>query len=429
MPLPDPGLLGGGLVAALIGGALGVAQTSITGRWLAACARGLEEGTAGPSSPATPAEAVDRSSSIRLATLAVVVGLWWWEVRCFGQLPCDAAGLPLEVPFAATAGRWLAHAILFWLLAAATWIDFRYRVIPDWITIPGFLAGLFLAWLLPGALLPVAAEVARPFATPLLEPDVLGWAGPLAHGVASHGTEGGATPIRLVVALALFTVWWIVGTGPDFSGVADGVPEGDGGAAVDAPLPPESWWPRLALLAVGCLAVAGAWAIGGLRFEGLFTALVGAVVTGGIVWGTRAGASLALGREAMGLGDVTLMAMVGAWLGWQASVLACFLGVLFGLVHAVVQIVRHRESELPFGPGLCMGTATVVIGWRPLWQAAAATFAETGQLVGMIVAVVVGTALSLWVWASLGPVARRVALAAMVLLGVLLFCWLLVLQG
>ena len=76
-----------------------------------------------------------------------------------------------------------------------------------------------------------------------------------------------------------------------------------------------------------------------------------------------------------------------------------------------------------------MGTATVVIGWRPLWQAAAATFAETGQLVGMVVAVVVGTALSLWVWASLGPVARRVALAAMVLLGVLLFCWLLVLQG
>ena len=47
----------------------------------------------------------------------------------------------------------------------------------------------------------------------------------------------------------------------------------------------------------------------------------------------------------------------------------------------------------------------------------------------VIVAVVVGTALSLWVWASLGPVARRVALAAMVLLGVLLFCWLLVLQG
>jgi hypothetical protein len=121
--------------------------------------------------------------------------------------------------------------------------------------------------------------------------------------------------------------------------------------------------------------------------------------------------------------------MVGAWLGWQASVLACFLGVFFGLVHAVVQIVRHRESELPFGPGLCMGTAAVVVGWRPLWQTAAASFADTGQLIGIIVAVVVGTALSLWIWSSLGPMARRVALAVMVLLGVFLVGWLMVLQG
>ena len=429
MPLPDPGLLGGGLVATLIGGVLAMAQTAITGRWLAACARELAEGTSGPLVPATPAEAVDRSASIRLATLAVVVGLWWWEVRCFGELPRDAAGLTLAVPFAAVAGRWLAHSLLFWLLAAASWIDLRYRVIPDWITIPGFLAGLVIAWILPETLLPVAAEVARPFATPLLEADVLGWAGPLVHGLAARGAGGGATPIMLVVALAVFTVWWIVGTGPDFSGVADALPEGDGAAAVAAPLPPASWWPRLALLAAGWLAVAGAWAIGGVRFEGLFTALVGAVVAGGIVWGTRAGASLALGREAMGLGDVTLMAMVGAWLGWQASVLACFLGVLFGLVHAVVQIVRHRESELPFGPGLCMGTAAVVVGWRPLWETAAASFADTGQLVGIVVAVVVGTALSLWVWSSLGPAARRLVLAAMVLLGVFLVGWLLMLQG
>ncbi|MEI8317139.1 MAG: A24 family peptidase, partial [Planctomycetia bacterium] len=182
-------------------------------------------------------------------------------------------------------------------------------------------------------------------------------------------------------------------------------------------------------LMVGWLVLAGAWSIGGLRFEAMFTGLVGAVVAGGVVWLTRAGASLALGREAMGLGDVTLMAMVGAWLGWQASVLACFLGVLFGLVHGVVQIVRHRESELPFGPSLCAGTVAVMLGWRPLWKAAAASFAETGQLVGIVLAVVVGTALSLWVWSSLGPVARRVVLAAMLLLGALLVGWLMVLQG
>ena len=47
----------------------------------------------------------------------------------------------------------------------------------------------------------------------------------------------------------------------------------------------------------------------------------------------------------------------------------------------------------------------------------------------IILAVVVGTALSLWVWSSLGPAARRVALAAMLLLGALLVGWLMVLQG
>lgn len=199
MLLPDPGLLGGGLIAALIGGALGAAQTAITGRWLAACARGLSEGTTEPSSPDAPAGPIDRSAAIWLATIAVVVGLWWWEVRCFGEIPLDAAGVPLAVPFAAIAGRWLVHTLLFWLLTAATWIDFRYRVIPDWITIPGFLAGLFLAWLLPETLLPVAAHVARPFATAILEPDVLGWAGPLAHGVAGYGDAGGTTPVLYLI--------------------------------------------------------------------------------------------------------------------------------------------------------------------------------------------------------------------------------------
>ena len=424
MPLPDPGMLVGGVIAALVGGLFGWTQTAITGRWLAACERELAEGTAGEAGAA--GTAVDRSAAIFGAAIIVVVGLWWWEVRAFAELPRDDSGAPLAFTFAAVAGRWLAHTLLLWLLVAATWIDFRYRVIPDWVTIPGLLAGLVVAWLAPGTLLPVGAELTRPFATALTLPDVLGWAGPLEQAVAERGAWVASHPAALVASLVLFSVWWRVGTGPDL-GVSDGPPEGDGAMATDAPASPG--WPRLALLVVGWLVLAGAWSIGGLRFEAMFTGLVGAVVAGGVVWGTRAGASLALGREAMGLGDVTLMAMVGAWLGWQASMLACFLGVLFGLVHGVVQIVRHRESELPFGPSLCAGTVAVMLGWRPLWKGAAASFAETGQLVGIVLAVVVGTALSLWVWSSLGPAARRVALAAMLLLGALLVGWLMVLQG
>jgi hypothetical protein len=129
----------------------------------------------------------------------------------------------------------------------------------------------------------------------------------------------------------------------------------------------------------------------------------------------------------MGLGDVTLMAMVGAWLGWQACVLASFLGVLFGLVHGVAQIVRHRESELPFGPSLCAATVAVIVGWRSVWAASAESFAQPGQLATVVGSVVVGTALSLWVWSRLGAAARRIALAATLILTLGLLAWLLLL--
>lgn len=421
MTVPDPGLLGGAVIAALVGGAFGWTQTALTGRWLAACARELaaSEDAAAPSSPAA-----DRSAAIVVAAIVVVIGLWWWEVRCFGQI--SGVVLP-EVSFSTVALRWLAHIVLIWFLVASTWIDLRYRVIPDWVTIPGLIIGLVGVWLVPATLLPVIAEVPREFATPRLLPDVLGWAGPLERAATEDGWWSAGHPIALLTALALYTLWWVVGTGPDLGGEAETPPDADDALEPSSSAPPAVGTGRWLLLVIGLFAVAGAWGIGGIRFDALLTALVGVVVAGGVVWATRAGASLAIGREAMGLGDVTLMAMVGGWLGWQASVLACVLGVLFGLVHGVIQIVRHRESELPFGPSLCAGTVTVLIGWRPLWKVSAASFAETGQLAGTVVAVVAGTALSLWVWSSLGPAARRVALAAMVLLGLALVGWLLLL--
>ena len=54
--------------------------------------------------------------------------------------------------------------------------------------------------------------------------------------------------------------------------------------------------------------------------------------------------SLALRREAMGFGDVTLMAMIGAFLGWQAAVLTFFLAPFFGLAHALWKLVVYRRE-------------------------------------------------------------------------------------
>ncbi len=63
---------------------------------------------------------------------------------------------------------------------------------------------------------------------------------------------------------------------------------------------------------------------------GLFTALLGLVGSGGIVWAVRLIGTAALRREAMGFGDVTLMMMVGTFLGWQACLIAFFISPFAG---------------------------------------------------------------------------------------------------
>jgi prepilin signal peptidase PulO-like enzyme (type II secretory pathway) len=237
----------------------------------------------------------------------------------------------------------------------------------------------------------VVREVPRSFALPLRETDVLGFAGPL-RGPWPAWLESAPDVVGLAVAAVVFAVWWLVGTE---SSLAE-----ERAAA---------WWRRLAtprsfVAVAGAVILGGAWLVGGLHWRGLGSALGGLAVAAGMVWLTRAGASRALGREAMGLGDVTLMAMIGAWLGWQACVLACFLAVFIGLAHGIAQLVLHREAELPFGPSLCLGTAAVVVGWRPVWGRCEPFFERPLEMAAVVAAVIVLTAVTLWIWHRLRPI-------------------------
>ena len=61
----------------------------------------------------------------------------------------------------------------------------------------------------------------------------------------------------------------------------------------------------------------------------------------------------------MGGGDVKLMAMVGAFIGWKLVLLALFLGVLLGAVIGVVIKAMSKNqglTEIPFGPMLSAGS-------------------------------------------------------------------------
>ena len=94
---------------------------------------------------------------------------------------------------------------------------------------------------------------------------------------------------------------------------------------------------------------------------------MGYLIGGGIVWGFRILGSLAFGKEAIGLGDVHLLAAVGACLGWADAGLAFFLSAFVGVFLAVLRRVfsgafRHA---MPFGPSLAIATLLVVL-FKPL---------------------------------------------------------------
>ncbi len=95
--------------------------------------------------------------------------------------------------------------------------------------------------------------------------------------------------------------------------------------------------------------------------------LMGYLIGGGAIWLIRIGGSLAFGKEAMGLGDVHLMAAVGACLGWIDAVLAIPLAAVVGLYWVIISIASGRPAgrAMPFGPYLAIGTLLVMFG-KPL---------------------------------------------------------------
>lgn len=380
-PLAPAQYWGWAVVAALIGVAGGRLLTSWVGGLLATGAFGAP----------TRARVVDLRR-IELAAAVLAIGLWWWEVRSLGLGPEFTGAAAAMPPDRVLLLRWAAHGVLAWLLAAAAWIDLRHRVIPDCVTVPGVLAGLGCMWLLPDLLLPIACDELRSYAPPRPLPDVLAWWGGLRSETPPRWLGAWPHLGGLAMSASIFTGWWLFLTVPFLAPRRS--------AAETA-----SWWrgieTRGLILPAGVAAIVAAWACGGDRFGSLQSGLVGLAVSAGLVWAVREGASRALSREAMGLGDVTLMAMVGAWIGWQAAVLAFFVAAFIGLAHGGLQLLRHRENELPYGPSLCLASAGVVVGWRPLWEWAGPAFAQPLELAVVIGAVVVLTAATLFVWSRI----------------------------
>lgn len=99
--------------------------------------------------------------------------------------------------------------------------------------------------------------------------------------------------------------------------------------------------------------------------DGIIAAVIGAAVGFGILWLVGALGTMMFKKEAMGGGDVKMMAMVGSFMGWQGVLLTIFLGALGGtLIFLPLRLLKKREKEeLPFGVFLAIGAGiTYLVG-------------------------------------------------------------------
>jgi leader peptidase (prepilin peptidase)/N-methyltransferase len=88
------------------------------------------------------------------------------------------------------------------------------------------------------------------------------------------------------------------------------------------------------------------------------SSLIGIVAGGGILFSIAWGYHLIRGKEGMGGGDIKLLAMIGAFLGWKGVFFTIMASSFIGTAVGIVMMVRAGKGmkmALPFGPFLAIG--------------------------------------------------------------------------
>ena len=108
--------------------------------------------------------------------------------------------------------------------------------------------------------------------------------------------------------------------------------------------------------------------------HGFLVSVAGFIAGGGIVWLVRVIGAFVLRREAMGFGDVVLMAMIGSVLGWQPVLVVFFAAPMLAIGVALLSLVLRRRDEIPYGPWLSLAALLLLVLWNSVWPMAERIF-------------------------------------------------------
>jgi leader peptidase (prepilin peptidase)/N-methyltransferase len=101
---------------------------------------------------------------------------------------------------------------------------------------------------------------------------------------------------------------------------------------------------------------------------------LGLLIGGGILYGVAFGYALLTGKDGMGGGDIKLLAMIGAFLGWQSLLYIVFASSLSGSIiggAALLVQKKDRQTRIPFGPFLSLAALSWLFfqdGILTVWQ-------------------------------------------------------------
>lgn len=104
-------------------------------------------------------------------------------------------------------------------------------------------------------------------------------------------------------------------------------------------------------------------------YKGFIASALGALAGGGSIYLMGFFGEMVFKKEAMGGGDVKLMAMIGAFLGWQLALVTFFIAPVFGSVAGIILKAKDGRDIIPYGPYLSLAALASVFWGKTLLQA------------------------------------------------------------
>ncbi len=100
--------------------------------------------------------------------------------------------------------------------------------------------------------------------------------------------------------------------------------------------------------------------------------VTGAIVGAGVILLIAIIGRVIFRKEAMGVGDIKLMAMIGIYIGaWPNIPLTLIIGAFIGSIIGLILVIMHKkkmDSMIPFGPLLSIGAVISLLYGKEIWM-------------------------------------------------------------